>query len=52
MHRDFKLANLLLHNWSIKIVNFGFSKILDTDIKANSMLGSPLNMVVYININF
>ena len=49
MHRDFKLANLLMHNGSIKIAVFGFSKILDTDAKANTMLGSPLNMVIYIN---
>ena len=49
MHRDFKLANLLMHNGSIKIADFGFSKILDTDAKANTMLGSPLNMVIYIN---
>ena len=45
MHRDFKLANLLLHNGSIKVADFGFSKILDEDQKANTMLGSPLNMV-------
>ena len=48
MHRDFKLANLLMHNGSIKIADFGFSKILDTDANANTMLGSPLNMVIYI----
>lgn len=28
MHRDFKLANILKHNGSIKIADFGFSKLL------------------------
>jgi serine/threonine-protein kinase ULK/ATG1 len=48
MHRDFKLANLLKHNGCIKIADFGFSKILDADTKALTMLGSPLNMVVKV----
>ena len=44
MHRDFKLANLMRHNNTIKIVDFGFSKILENDSKTDTMLGSPLNM--------
>ena len=44
MHRDFKLANLMKHNNSVKIADFGFSKILDNDSKTDTMLGSPLNM--------
>jgi len=48
MHRDFKLANLLKHNGNIKVADFGFSKILENDNKADTMLGSPLNMVFNI----
>lgn len=44
MHRDFKLANVLLHNGMIKIADFGFAKLLGNDVFANTMLGSPLNM--------
>lgn len=44
MHRDFKLANILKHDGHIKIADFGFSKLLGTDNKAQTMLGSPLNM--------
>lgn len=28
MHRDFKLANILMHDGEIKIADFGFSKLL------------------------
>lgn len=28
MHRDFKLANILLHDGQIKIADFGFAKLL------------------------
>jgi len=28
MHRDFKLANILLHDDTIKIADFGFAKLL------------------------
>jgi serine/threonine-protein kinase ULK/ATG1 len=28
MHRDFKLANILLHDGNIKIADFGFAKLL------------------------
>jgi serine/threonine-protein kinase ULK/ATG1 len=42
--RDFKLANILRHNGSLKIADFGFSKLLGKDDLASTMLGSPLNM--------
>ena len=44
MHRDFKLANILLHDDNIKIADFGFSKLLNTEDYTSTMLGSPLNM--------
>lgn len=44
MHRDFKLANILLHNGNIKIADFGFAKLLSGEDYATTMLGSPLNM--------
>ena len=30
MHRDFKTANILMHDGEIKIADFGFSKLLTT----------------------
>lgn len=45
MHRDFKLPNVLRHNGTIKIADFGFSKLLGTeDQQVETILGSPLNM--------
>lgn len=45
MHRDFKLANILLdYIWNIKIADFGFAKLLAGEDYATTMLGSPLNM--------
>ena len=44
MHRDFKLANILLHEGCIKIADFGFAKLLSNEDYATTMLGSPLNM--------
>jgi serine/threonine-protein kinase ULK/ATG1 len=44
MHRDFKLANILLHDGNIKIADFGFAKLLSHEDYATTMLGSPLNM--------
>lgn len=44
MHRDFKLANILLHDGNIKIADFGFAKLLSAEDYATTMLGSPLNM--------
>jgi serine/threonine-protein kinase ULK/ATG1 len=45
MHRDFKLANVLKHDGSIKIADFGFAKLLGSeDQQVETILGSPLNM--------
>lgn len=44
MHRDFKLANILLHDDNIKIADFGFAKLLAGEDETSTMLGSPLNM--------
>jgi serine/threonine-protein kinase ULK/ATG1 len=44
MHRDFKLANILLHDGEIKIADFGFAKLLSQEDYTSTMLGSPLNM--------
>lgn len=44
MHRDFKLANILKHDGTIKIADFGFAKILGNEKMTTTMLGSPLNM--------
>ena len=44
MHRDFKLANILLNKGKIKIADFGFAKLLGNDNMTSTMLGSPLNM--------
>lgn len=45
MHRDCKLANILMHDGEIKIADFGFSKLLGSNEEfTETMLGSPLNM--------
>ena len=44
LHRDLKLANILLNDGVVKIADFGFSKILGEEELAATMLGSPLNM--------
>ena len=44
MHRDLKLANILMHDGEIKIADFGFSKLLTNEEFTQTMLGSPLNM--------
>jgi serine/threonine-protein kinase ULK/ATG1 len=44
LHRDFKLANILLHDGQIKIADFGFAKLMTEDEYAKTVLGSPLNM--------
>lgn len=44
LHRDLKLANILLNDGVVKIADFGFSKMLGEEDLAATMLGSPLNM--------
>ena len=44
MHRDFKLANILKHNGTVKVADFGFAKLLGEEGTAATILGSPLNM--------
>ena len=45
VHRDLKPANLLMHNFKIKIGDFGFSKAIDMHEQLlSSMVGSPLYM--------
>lgn len=43
MHRDIKSQNILLCDQTIKIIDFGLSKIFDIDIN-NTICGSPLYM--------
>ena len=31
MHRDLKLANILKHNGGIKLADFGFSRLLESE---------------------
>ncbi len=42
MHRDFKAANILLHDGVCKIADFGLSKELGVGILAKSNVGTPL----------
>ena len=51
MHRDFKLANILLHEGNVKIADFGFAKLLAGEDFTNTMLGSPLNMAPEVLAN-
>lgn len=45
MHRDIKPDNILLHNGSIKIADFGFCKPLESkEDMVQTMLGSPIYM--------
>ena len=45
MHRDLKPDNILMHNGSIKLGDFGFCKPLENALDmANTMLGSPIYM--------
>ena len=44
LHRDFKLANVLKHKGTIKICDFGFSKLLNKWNMTQTVLGSPINM--------
>ncbi len=44
MHRDFKLANVLLHNGICKIADLGFAKQFKKSSKTNTVLGTSLTM--------
>ena len=45
MHRDLKPDNILLHNGSIKLADFGFCKALSNKNEPiQTMLGSPIYM--------
>lgn len=45
MHRDFKLANLLLHNKIVKIADLGFAKQLEKqESLTNTQLGTKTTM--------
>jgi len=44
IHRDFKLANLLKHEGTVKISDFGFSKLMSKWDMAQTVIGTPLNM--------
>lgn len=43
MHRDFKLANVLLHNGVAKIADLGFAKQMVKDF-TRTVLGTSLTM--------
>ena len=43
MHRDFKLANVLLHNGVAKIADLGFAKQMVRGM-TNTILGTSLTM--------
>lgn len=44
MHRDFKLANILLHDRVCKIADLGFAKKMDKQDLTNTLLGTGLTM--------
>jgi serine/threonine protein kinase len=44
MHRDFKVANILLHNGIAKIADLGFSKILKDSKITHTILGTSVTM--------
>lgn len=45
MHRDLKPDNILLHNGTLKLADFGFCKTLeDKNGLTQTMLGSPIYM--------
>ena len=44
MHRDFKSANVLLHDGQCKIADLGFSRILKQNNLAKTVLGTSMTM--------
>lgn len=50
IHRDIKPQNILIHNSTIKIADFGFSKMVEDNDQAvmQTMLGTPLYLPLEI----
>ena len=45
VHRDLKLANILVsYDYTIKLADFGFARIIEEDEFMNSYLGTPVTM--------
>lgn len=44
MHRDFKSANVLIHNGVCKIADLGFAKQMSETSIAKTILGTSLTM--------
>lgn len=44
MHRDFKVANVLLHNGVCKIADLGFAKQMQKQKMTGTILGTSLTM--------
>lgn len=44
MHRDFKLANVLLHNGVCKIADLGFAKQMQKEGLTDTVLGTSYTM--------
>jgi serine/threonine-protein kinase ULK/ATG1 len=44
MHRDFKVANVLLNNGMCKIADLGFAKQMEKKQLARTILGTSLTM--------
>lgn len=44
MHRDFKLANVLLHQGICKIADLGFAKQMEKQSLTKTILGTSLTM--------
>jgi serine/threonine protein kinase len=44
LHRDFKTANILLHNGVAKIADLGFAKILKKEKLTGTILGTSVTM--------